>query len=177
MRRTRLARPTVWVGVVTLALLAAACHKPINELHPSREELKIATKAPLGRVVVDDESRTMYLFEKDESDESYCYGACESVWPPVTTTGMPMVESGLDVSKVSLLRRDDGLLQVVYNGHPLYYYQADTDTEDNYGEEQKQFGAEWYAVTPQGDQAEAEGAGGGSGGSGSSGGSGGGGGY
>ena len=157
---------------MTLALLAAACHEPINELHPSREELKTASKVPLGRVVVDDEGRTMYMFLKDESHESYCYGACESVWPPVTTNGMPKVE-GLDSTKLTLLKRDDGLLQVVYNGHPLYYYQADTETEDTYGQEQKQFGAEWYTVTPQGNPAEAQGGGGG----GSSGGNGGGGGY
>jgi predicted lipoprotein with Yx(FWY)xxD motif len=150
-------RPSAWAfGLVAVSLVAAACHEPINELNPSREELKVATKPPLGQLVVDDEGRTMYLFEKDESDESYCYGACESVWPPVTTTSMPAVEGAIDRSKITLLHRDDGLMQIVYNGHPLYYYQADTDTEDTYGQEQDQFGAEWYAVTPQGSKAESE---------------------
>ena len=155
-------RVSSWAaGLAALGLVAVGCHAATDELNPSREELKVATKAPLGQLVVDDEGRTVYLFQKDESNESYCYGACESVWPPVTTTAMPMVE-GLDRSKVTLLHRDDGLMQVVFNGHPLYYYQADTDTEDTYGEEQDQFGAEWYAVTPQGDKAEAEGGGNGS---------------
>ena len=144
-----------------MALATAGCHEAINELNPSREELKVATKAPLGQLVADDEGRTVYLFEKDEPDESYCYGACESVWPPVTTTTMPKVE-GLDPSKVTLLNRDGGLKQVVYNGHPLYYYQADTNTQDTKGEEQVQFGAEWYALTPQGDLAETKGGSGGS---------------
>jgi len=140
-----------------MAMSAAACQMPINELHPSQEELKVASKAPLGQVLVDDEGRTMYLFEKDEADESYCDGACASVWPPVTTKGMPKVEDGVDAHKVTLLKRDDGLTQVVYNGHPLYYYQADGDAEDAYGQEKDQFGAEWYALTGTGDKAETKG--------------------
>ena len=140
-----------------LALAAAGCRTATNELNPSQEQLKVAAKAPLGQVVVDDEGRTIYMFEKDEAHESYCYGACASVWPPVTTKSMPMLEDGIDASKVSLLKRDDGLRQVVYNGHPLYYYQADGDREDAYGQEKDQFGGEWYAVTPTGEKAEKKG--------------------
>jgi predicted lipoprotein with Yx(FWY)xxD motif len=139
--------------------VAAGCGAATNELNPSREELKVAAKAPLGEVVVDDEGRTLYLFEKDEPDESYCDGACASVWPPVTTADTPAVEGDLDPSKVTLLRRDDGLMQVVFAGHPLYYYQADTDPEDTYGQELEQFGAEWYAITPEGEGAGEEGGG------------------
>lgn len=144
-----------WVAVLAVAGFAAAgCTAATNELNPSREELTVAAKGPLGRIIVDDEGRTVYLFEKDEPDESYCTGACESVWPPVTTDGMPKVERGIDAGKVTLLKREDGLMQVVYNGHPLYYYQADTGSEDTYGQEKDQFGAEWYALTPSGNLAE-----------------------
>ena len=87
--------------------MAAGCGVATNELNPGREELKVATRPPLGQVVVDDGGRTLYLFEKDQPDESYCYGACASVWPPVTTAGRPMVEGGPDRTKVTLLRRDD----------------------------------------------------------------------
>lgn len=143
-------------GLAGLALLATGCATATNELNPGQEALKVAAKQPLGRVLADDSGRTVYMFEKDESDESYCQGACESVWPPVTTKDMPMVE-GLNPHKVKLLKRPGGLKQVVYNGHPLYYYQADTSTSDTYGQEQNQFGAEWYALTPTGNQAESSG--------------------
>lgn len=148
-------RPKPWLtGIVGVTLLTAGCGAATNELNPTQEELAVATKAPLGQVVVDDEGRTVYLFGKDEADESYCYGACASVWPPVTTQGMPKIEDGIVASKVTLLKRDNGLEQVVYNGHPLYYYQADTDSEDVYGQDIDQFGAGWYALTPGGDAAE-----------------------
>jgi predicted lipoprotein with Yx(FWY)xxD motif len=167
MRRAALRRTaTVGAGIGVVVLLAAGCGAATNELNPSQETLKTATKAPLGKVLVDDEGQTVYLFEKDEKGESYCSGACASVWPPVTTSAMPKVEGQLDPSKVSTFKRDDGLTQIAYNGHPLYYYQADTDPEDAYGQDIEQFGAEWYAVTPSGSKAEAKSkSGGGSGGS------------
>jgi predicted lipoprotein with Yx(FWY)xxD motif len=151
------ARRGLALGLISaVAVFSSGCQMATNELNPGREELKVADKAPLGKVVVSDEGRTLYLFENDEPDESYCSGACASVWPPVTTEGTPAVE-GLDASKVTLIKRDDGLMQVVYNGHPLYYYQGDTDAEDSYGQEKDQFGAEWYAVTASGAQAGTEG--------------------
>jgi predicted lipoprotein with Yx(FWY)xxD motif len=136
--------------------LVSACHGPTNELHPGQEHLGLAERPSLGRVLVDDEGRTVYLFEKDEPHESYCTGACASVWPPVTTSGMPVVSDGVDASKVTLIRRDDGLMQVAYAGHPLYYYQADTSSDDSYGQDLDQFGAGWYAVSATGSQAETD---------------------
>lgn len=147
--------PRLWLaGLAAIAFAVSGCSTATNELRPSQEQLKVATKAPLGKSVVDDSGRTVYLFEKDEADESYCDGACASVWPPVTTKGMPKVEDGLDPGKITLLKRENGLEQVVYNGHPLYYYQADTDSEDAYGQKQDQFGGRWYAVTPTGKAVE-----------------------
>lgn len=143
-----------FAGLAGLALMATGCASAANELNPGREALKVTAKPSLGRVLADDSGRTVYMFAKDEADESYCTGACESVWVPVTTAAMPMTEDGLNAHKVSLIKREGGLTQVAYNGHPLYYYQADTDSSDAYGQDLDQFGAGWYALTPAGDQAE-----------------------
>jgi predicted lipoprotein with Yx(FWY)xxD motif len=151
--------------VAAVAVLATGCQAATNELHPSREELKAAPRGSLGQVIVDDDGHTVYLFEKDEPDESYCHDACESVWPPLTTSRAPVVEAPLDSSKVTLLKREDGLMQVVYAGHPLYYYQGDTSPKDTNGQEKDQFGAEWYALNTSGQNAEASGEGGDSDGS------------
>jgi predicted lipoprotein with Yx(FWY)xxD motif len=146
-----------WLAAVgAVAFLTTGCQAAISELHPGREELNAATKGSLGQILVDDEGRTVYLFEKDdEPDESYCHGACESVWPPVTTSRMPEVQGPVDASQVTLLTREDGLRQVVYAGHPLYYYQGDTSRADTNGQEKDQFGAEWYVLNPSGQAAEA----------------------
>jgi predicted lipoprotein with Yx(FWY)xxD motif len=159
---------TVAAVVATLSV-ATACQGATNELKPGQEHLAVADRSALGKVLVDDEGRTVYLFDKDEAHESYCTGACASVWPPVTTKAMPAVSTGVDASKLTLIKRDDGLMQVAYAGHPLYYYQGDTGSEDAYGQEKDQFGAEWYAITAAGADAQnrKSNAGGGGGGYGS----------
>lgn len=146
----------LFAALAAMAIMATGCQAATNELHPGREELKAAARGSLGQIIVDDEGHTVYLFEKDKPDESYCHGACASVWPPLTTSRAPVVEAPLDKSKVTLLKRGDGLMQVVYAGRPLYYYQGDTGPKDTNGQEKNQFGALWYALRPSGQEAEAK---------------------
>jgi predicted lipoprotein with Yx(FWY)xxD motif len=115
----------------------------------------VADNPKLGQVLVDSQGHTVYMFEKDESDESYCNGSCAKVWPPVTTKGQPPAGSGVSASKLTTLKRDDGSTQVVFDGHPLYTYVKDEDTEDAYGNGLDQFGAEWYGLHPNGQKSEA----------------------
>lgn len=115
--------------------------------------IDVADNPKLGQVLVDSQGNTVYMFEKDESDESYCNGSCGKVWPPVTTNGQPRAGSGVS-GKLTTLKRDDGSTQVVFDGHPLYTYVKDTDTEDAYGNGLDQFGAEWYGLHPNGEKTE-----------------------
>ena len=140
-------------GLVIVALLTAGCAEATNSLNPSRETIKTAHRHGLGTILADEEDRTVYLFLDDPPGRSTCYGACASVWPPVTTAGRPKPE-GLATSKLTSIHRSDGSTQVAYAGHPLYYYQADTSSDDAYGEGISQFGAEWYALSPAGRQVE-----------------------
>jgi predicted lipoprotein with Yx(FWY)xxD motif len=170
LRNSSIRRRLLPIAGATLAA-ASACTSATNELHPSREQLGLGDRSSIGKVVTADHGRTVYLFEKDQSGESYCSGACASVWPPVTSAGMPTATAGLDASKLSLIKRGGGLMQVAYHGHPLYYYQGDTSSDDIYGQEKDQFGAEWYAVTASGSPSESNGShGGSSGGNGTNGG-------
>jgi predicted lipoprotein with Yx(FWY)xxD motif len=117
----------------------------------------VSNNPDLGKVLVDSQGHTMYLFEKDESHESYCNGSCAKVWPPVTTSGMPKAGSGVSASKLTTLKRDDGSTQVVFDGHPLYTYVKDTEGEDAYGNGLAQFGGEWYGLHPNGQKTEQSG--------------------
>src|SRR4029078_6036214 len=49
----------------------------------------VADNPKLGQILVDSQGHTVYMFEKDESDESYCNGSSAKVWPPGTTKGPP----------------------------------------------------------------------------------------
>ena len=41
-----------------------------------------ATTSPLGTILVDQDGRTLYLFEADSQNKSNCSGGCLSLWPP-----------------------------------------------------------------------------------------------
>ena len=114
----------------------------------------VADNTQLGEILVDGEGRTLYLFEKDESNESYCNGECATVWPPYTTKSAPKASEGAEAAKLGTLKRDDGSTQVTYNGAPLYLYVNDKNASEASGNELDQFGAEWYALRPSGEKAE-----------------------
>jgi predicted lipoprotein with Yx(FWY)xxD motif len=149
-RRSRSLRTAALAAVGGVAILAAGCGPATNSLNPGQEEIGVAKKGPLGAVLVDDEGQTLYVFEKDRKNESTCYDACASVWPPVATAGKPKAKGAVSASKLGTTKRDDGSTQVTYNGHPLYYYQADTDSDDAYGQGVDQFGAPWFVQSASG---------------------------
>jgi predicted lipoprotein with Yx(FWY)xxD motif len=108
----------------------------------------------LGKILAGPNGHTLYLFEKDKGGQSACNGACAGVWPPFTTSGQPKASGGVDSAKTTTTKRADGKQQVVYGGHPLYYYAADAKAGDTKGQGLEQFGAEWYVVSPAGQKVE-----------------------
>jgi predicted lipoprotein with Yx(FWY)xxD motif len=111
----------------------------------------------LGQILVDSHGRTLYLFEKDTGTASTCYSACASVWPPLTTSGTPTAGPGLVAAKLGTTKRSDGQSEVTYNGHPLYYYVADTAPGQTTGQGLNQFGAGWDVLAPSGNKIEGSG--------------------
>jgi len=107
-------------------------------------------KTSIGTVLVGTDGRTLYLFEKDKTPTSMCSGACAAAWPPLTTSGNPKAGSGTTSAKLTTNKRSDGKVQVVYAGHPLYYYAGDTKAGQTKGQGLDQFGAEWYTLAPSG---------------------------
>jgi predicted lipoprotein with Yx(FWY)xxD motif len=103
-----------------------------------------------GKFLASGHGRTMYLWEADKSSTSTCSGACAATWPPVITTGAPMAGSGVEQSLLGTSKRSDGTEQVTYNGHPLYYFAADTGAGMAKGQGSKEFGADWYVVNAKG---------------------------
>jgi len=108
----------------------------------------------LGTILVDSAGRTLYDFHKDEDATSSCYGACAGAWPPLLTEGEPQAQGPADRSLLGTTKRKDGTMQVTYNGWPLYTYVGDTSPGEANGNDIDQFGAEWYALQPDGEEPE-----------------------
>jgi predicted lipoprotein with Yx(FWY)xxD motif len=110
----------------------------------------VANNSNLGKILVDSQGRTLYLFQRDMGKTSACTGACAAAWPPVRAAGTPVVGTGLSASKVGTTARTDGKPQVTYNGHPLYLYSADMKAGDTNGQGVTAFGGGWFALSPAG---------------------------
>src|SRR5436305_1287109 len=129
-----------------VAVVAAGCGAAVPSSNGGPAGVKLDS-GKLGHYLVDQQGHTLYLFEKDQKGESYCNGACASVWPPFETDSTPKSMGGIPASALGTIKRDDGEKQVTYMGHPLYYYAADASTADQEkGEDVNQFGASWYVV-------------------------------
>jgi predicted lipoprotein with Yx(FWY)xxD motif len=115
--------------------------------------LTVARASQAGPVLVDAEGFTVYDFHKDKGTTSSCYGACAKVWPPVLTTGAPTAGEGAMPSKLGTTKRKDGTLQATYAGHPLYTYVADKKPGEANGNDFSSFGAQWYALHANGEEA------------------------
>jgi predicted lipoprotein with Yx(FWY)xxD motif len=133
--------------MLVLVLVVAGCGGSKSS-SGNGSTVKLASSS-LGRILVDDKGRTLYLFEADTNGKSTCSGPCAATWPPYNV----------------------GTKQVVYHGHPLYYYVGDNKTPGSMkGEDLNTFGGKWFvvdgsgkAVAPAGSGSEMGGGGGGGG--------------
>lgn len=108
------------------------------------------TSGPLGDFLVDGAGRTLYLFDADPEGTSGCYDQCAAAWPPLATNGDPTAGTGVTAKQLSTSTRTDGLVQVLYNGHPLYTYGQDTAPGQTNGQGSDQFGGMWFVVSAGG---------------------------
>jgi predicted lipoprotein with Yx(FWY)xxD motif len=108
-------------------------------------------KTAVGEVLVDADGPTVYLFTADNGEQSACYGECAMAWPPLIATE-PTGAHGVEASKLSTTKREDGELQVTYGGYPLYYIIQDEKPGDVNGQGIDHFGGEWWVVSPAGEK-------------------------
>ena len=109
--------------------------------------INLGQNATLGKFLVDDTGRSLYLFTKDTPGVTVCYGKCEQAWPPLLTLGQPKLGDGVDSSLMGTTTRKDGTSQATYNGWPLYYYYEDAAPGDVTGQAVQKV---WWVVSGEG---------------------------
>lgn len=100
----------------------------------------------LGSILVGASGETLYVFTHDTGTTSTCDGSCAQNWPPLTTVGTPRALGGVLQRLLGVTSRGNGVTQVTYNGHPLYYFIADGRPGVANGENLNAFGGHWEAV-------------------------------
>ena len=158
-------------GLATIAIAAAGCGDSSdggrNAAYPAPASTPASSSADssrpasvdlasskLGKILVDGQGRTLYLFEADTGMASTCDDACASVWPPLVTTGQPIAGPGVAAAKLGTSKRSDGTSAVTYNGHPLYRFAGDSAPGQTTGQGSDEFGAEWYGLSAGGEAIE-----------------------
>ena len=102
-----------------------------------------------GDVLTDTEGRTLYLFDRETTDRSECFGACAEAWPPFYTEGEPQASKGVDQELLGTTDHE-GRDLVTYNGHPLYYY-VNEGPNEVLCQNVEEFGGLWLVVEPGGE--------------------------
>jgi predicted lipoprotein with Yx(FWY)xxD motif len=120
---------------------------------PAKRARIVAKGSSFGRVLFDANGQAVYVFESDSKNRSACTSAgCVKAWPPVLTRQQPSAGAGIDDSLLGTIRRADGMLQVTYNGRPLYFYEHEAPGEIKCHNVDLHGGL-WWVVTPRGEPA------------------------
>ena len=119
--------------------------------------LKVAYNKTLKRsIVVDGKGRTLYLFTQDTAGKATCAAAdpqCPKLWPAFASVGKPLAGKGITASLLGTTKGANGVNQVTYNHHPLYYFAGlvagagDRKPGDVKGQA---FYGVWYVISPKG---------------------------
>jgi predicted lipoprotein with Yx(FWY)xxD motif len=117
---------------------------------PAQRARIVVEESDFGRVLFDANGQVIYVFEIDGPNQSNCTSAeCVEAWPPVLTEEEPSVGAGIEAELLGTIRRDDGTLQVTYDGRPLYFYEHEGPGEIKC-HNVNLHGGFWWVVTPSG---------------------------
>ncbi len=121
--------------------------------------VKVESNAKLKKsIVVDAHGQTVYMFVNDTNGHATCVGdlpapGCGKIWPPLVAKGKLAGGKGIDASLLGTTKRSDGVTQVTYDRHPLYYFRgfSTTPADKKPGDVNGQgFYTTWFVLSPQG---------------------------
>jgi predicted lipoprotein with Yx(FWY)xxD motif len=139
--------------VLSVSAGATAMHLKASSVAPVYE-VRTGDVHGLGRVLVDGQGFTLYVFAPDKhSGSSRCYGRCAQAWPPlVLPNGVSKAPAGRGVRRglLGTTKRTDGTVEVTFNKWPLYTWVVDSTPGEATGQDINNLGGKWYVITPGG---------------------------
>jgi predicted lipoprotein with Yx(FWY)xxD motif len=121
---TAAARATATPSPAATATPAPAA-EPARRVRKRGRTIKLVD-SQFGKIIGDGKGQAAYIFDKETTRKSECYGECAEAWPPVLTKGRPRAGKGAKARLLGTTRRRNGTRQVTYRGQPLYYYVHDS---------------------------------------------------
>jgi len=133
------------LGLAFLGALAV----PATGMAASSKPRVIVRDSAYGPMLFDGRRQALYLFTKDGTDKTRCYGECARDWPPYLVNRTPIAVGDANQKLVGTLRRRDGRMQVTYRGNPLYFY-VNEGPGQVFCHRVVSFGGKWLVVRPSG---------------------------
>jgi len=113
-------------------------------------EVELGDSDTYGKFLTGEDGKTLYMFTPDTATTSACNTGCVASWPPFTLDAGETVKGGDGVTGAfTTIARQDGSMQVVYAGHPLYYFSGDAAAGDTNGQG---LNSKWYLLGADGSQ-------------------------
>ncbi len=143
-------RKSLWFYAVLLVTLTLVAVAPV--LAQGGPTVQVAEHPMYGKILVDADGMTLYIFTKDEPGVSNCYDECAQNWPPLLVGEGEMPTAGPGVpGTLGVITRKDGTRQVTYNDMPLYRFAKDTKPGDANGQGVRDV---WFVVPPDAPKVE-----------------------
>lgn len=140
------AEPMAPAPTATVEARSDTANPPVRRRRGTRIR---AIDSQFGTILGDRRGQAVYLFDKEESRKSECYGDCARAWPPVLTNGRPVAGKGARQGLLGTTRRRGGKRQVTYRGRPLYFYVDDAPGRV-LCHNVEEFGGLWLVLKPDG---------------------------
>lgn len=156
IRRIALVAPACAVLVLAVSACGSSGGGSANQQTFRGPAYEVTTNdvSNLGTILVDGDGFSLYLFEPDrQSGQSHCFDPCDVEWAPLTlpsSVSKPLAGPGVSASKLSTTRRPGGVLQLTYNGWPLYTWAQDLSPGQATGQGLNNLGGLWYVMDPAG---------------------------
>jgi predicted lipoprotein with Yx(FWY)xxD motif len=110
--------------------------------------VNVANHSQYGKILVDGDGMTLYMFTKDGPNQSNCADGCLAAWPPlIASSSLVQAGEGVDDTLLGTADLADGRKIVTYNKLPLYYWAGDTKPGDSSGQNVNEV---WFVVSPLG---------------------------
>lgn len=134
--------------IVALSALALSIFLAMSFIGGAQSQVvDVAYDQRYGAILTDSEGYSLYLYTVDEENVSNCTGACTRNWPPVLVDEMPTAAEGLNAELLGTIEREDGTVQLTYNGWPLYRSNRDSEPGQILGQ---RLGGVFFLVSPSG---------------------------
>ena len=124
----------------------SAASSPTPAVSPTVVVATVSVAGTSEQVLTTPAGLTLYYLTSDIAATPKCSGACPTHWPPLLSTGTPVLPSGVS-GTLTVVQNGNGS-QVAYNGHLLYQFANDKAAGDSKGEGINAFGGTWHAATP-----------------------------